>query len=146
MATAISASLSVELGRGGYFLDRCVLIVRRRDEFAAREVAEDLRIGEAHNGLPHLVLEARTELLGDIAPDRELIMRECRAFPDHRHAALIHPSGLLLDLVNRIVHDADLIGTGLHELKCPRMVAREADAAEDLIRLFAGEVFADEVF
>src|SRR6516165_1338669 len=108
MATAISASLSVELGRGGDFLDRCVLGVRRRDEFAAREVTEDLRIGEAYNGPPHLVLEARAELLVDIAADRELIIRECRAFPDHRHAALVDPSGLLLDLVDRIVHDADL--------------------------------------
>src|ERR1700756_2434423 len=146
MAAAISASLSVELGRGGDFLDRCVLLVRRRDEFTAREVAQDLRVGEAQNGLPHPVLEARAELLVDIATDRELIVRECRAFPDHRYAALIDPSGLLLDLVDRIVHDADLIGTRLHKLKCARMVAREADPTEDLVRLFAGETFADEVF
>src|SRR5215472_13002700 len=146
MAAAISVSLSVELGRGGDFLDRGVLRVRGRDEFAACEVAENLRIGEAHNSLPHFVLEARTELLVDIAPDRELIIRECRAFPDHRYPTFIDPSRFLLDLEDRVVHDADLIGTRLHELECARVIAREADAAEDLIGRLAGEMFADEVF
>src|SRR5215467_12063287 len=98
MATAISDSLSVELGRGGDFLDGCVLIIRRRDEFAARKVTEDFRIGEAQNRLLHLVLEPCAELFVDIATDRELIIRESRALPDHRHAAFIDPSCLLLNL------------------------------------------------
>src|SRR5262249_10910538 len=102
MAAAIAAALSVELGFGGDFLDRRVRRIRGRDEFAACEVAQDLRISEAQDGLPHLVLEARTELLVDIAADRELIIREGRAFPDHRYAALIDPSSLLLDLIDRI--------------------------------------------
>src|SRR6516162_10091869 len=103
MAAAIAAPPLVEFARGGDFLDRRVLPVRRRDEFAAREVVQDLWVIEAHNGLPHPLLEARAELLVDIAADRELIVGECRAFPDHRDAALIDPAGLLLDLIHRVI-------------------------------------------
>src|SRR5215831_1116591 len=102
MATAISEPLSVELGRGGDFLDGCVLIIRRRDEFAARKVTQDFRIGEAHDRLFYLVLETRAELFIDIATDGELIIRERRAFPDDRHAAFIDPPRLLLNFVDRI--------------------------------------------
>src|SRR5215469_8107949 len=109
MAATIEAPLSVELGRGGDLFDRRVLRVGCRDELAAREVAQDLWVIEAQNGLPNPLLEAGTELLLDIAADRELIVRECRAFPDHRYTAFIDVSRLLLDLIDRVIEDPNLI-------------------------------------
>src|SRR5262249_34384255 len=97
------------------------------------------------NGLLYLLLEARTERLVDIATDRELIVRERWCYPDHGHAAFIDVARLLLDLVHRVVHGADLIGARLHELKSARVITREADPTEDLGRAFAREMFANEI-
>ena len=93
----------------------------------------------------YLILKARTECLVHVAPDRELIVRKGRRLPDYRNLTVLDFPGLLFCLVYSIVHRAKLIGSRLDELKRARVIAREADAAENFIGAFA-QVLPDVIF